>query len=324
MTSALDPMFWRAERLGVPSAWWLHVPFGQWVASAARPRVLVELGTRRGISYASFCQAIRLSALDTRCYAVDTWKGDQHTGLYGEDSFEEFSRFHDANYGMFSSLLRMTFDEAAEQFGDGTVDFLHVDGLHTYEAVRHDFERWRPKLSRRAVVLFHDTNERKGDFGVWRLWAELSSQFPNFEFLHGHGLGVLGFGDQIESPIMTLCRLSEASMIAAMRERFAALGERCLAQTREILLTVDFNQQLAKYVAEKESAEARAAHAQELLRQANAKLLQAQSELNEANARTNAFSSSRIWKAARSLRSAGEKLPSGIRQAIRGANRPSK
>ena len=100
-------------------------------------------------------------------------------------------RFHDERYGAFSELLRCTFDEALGYFSDASVDFLHIDGLHTYEAVRHDFENWRPKLSDSAVVLLHDTNVREGDFGVRHLWEDLHTQFPSFEFLHGYGLGVL-------------------------------------------------------------------------------------------------------------------------------------
>jgi hypothetical protein len=166
---SLDPLFWPAERLGAPSAWWQHVPFAHWIVPATAPRILVELGTHAGVSYAAFCQAVMRERLEIRCHAVDTWRGDPQTGEYGEEVYDEFRRFHDERYGIFSTLLRCTFDEALDHIADGSVDLLHIDGLHTYEAVRHDFEMWTPKLSSCAVVLLHDTNERRGDFGVWRL-----------------------------------------------------------------------------------------------------------------------------------------------------------
>ena len=120
-------------------------------------------------------------------YAVDTWEGDAHTGPYGEDVFSIIRRNHDPLYTGFSSLLRMTFDEALPQFEPASIDLLHIDGLHTYEAVRHDFETWLPKMSLRGVILFHDTEVRHGDFGVYRFWAEVRVRYPSFDFAHrGH------------------------------------------------------------------------------------------------------------------------------------------
>ena len=225
LSEASTPLFWKPERLDQQSAWWGHVPFAFWITSACRPKVLVELGTHHGVSYAAFCEAVMRQQLTCRCYAVDTWAGDAHAGYYGDEVYNELKIFHDARYGAFSSLLRTSFDEACGQFSDGTIDLLHIDGYHTYDAVRHDFEAWRPKLSGQGILLVHDTNERNADFGVWRLFGELASRFPAFEFLHCHGLGVVCVGNTPPSAVMELCRLNDAKL-AIVRDRFSFLGAR--------------------------------------------------------------------------------------------------
>jgi glycosyltransferase involved in cell wall biosynthesis/SAM-dependent methyltransferase len=188
--------------------------------------MLVELGTHNGVSYSAFCEAVVCNGLDTRCFAVDTWQGDDQAGHYGEEVYLDFRRFHDAHYSAFSELLRCTFDDALAYVPDASVDLLHIDGLHTYEAVQHDFRNWQEKLSDRAVVLLHDTNVREHDFGVWRLWEELRTQYPAFEFLHGHGLGVLAVGRSISTQVTALCSLRDPRMAHTIRQRFSLVGER--------------------------------------------------------------------------------------------------
>ena len=181
------------ERM-VASTWKGHAPFAFWLIESHRPQVLVELGAHNGFSYFCFCQEIRRTGLPARTTAIDTWRGDEQTGFYGESVFENFRRYHDLRYGDFSRFIRSTFDEAQGQFADGSIDLLHIDGRHHYEDVRHDYEAWKPKLSSRAIVLFHDTQVRENNFGVFKFWQEISEQFPHFEFKHAHGLGVLGVG----------------------------------------------------------------------------------------------------------------------------------
>ncbi|RIZ65172.1 MAG: hypothetical protein D0531_11155 [Methylococcales bacterium] len=182
------------------NAWIGHLPFAAWVINEVTPKVFVELGTYAGNSYFSFCQSVTEHGLSTKCYAVDTWQGDEHSGHYSDDIFNQVNSYHQAHYADFSNLLRMTFDEAAAYFSDASIDLLHIDGLHTYEAVAHDFQTWLPKLAPGAIVMFHDTNVRERNFGVWKLWEELKTNYPNhLEFIHSHGLGVLKINDTSDS-----------------------------------------------------------------------------------------------------------------------------
>ena len=160
--------------------WIGHIPFAFWLVSELRPRIFVELGTHRGNSYMAFCQALEAEHCDARAFGIDTWEGDAHMA-HEVGLFEEISAYNEEKYAHFSTLLRSTFDDALSFFEDASIDLLHIDGTHTYDSVKNDFEKWKPKLSKRAVVLFHDTNIRRDNFGVWRLWAELSAQYPHFE-----------------------------------------------------------------------------------------------------------------------------------------------
>ena len=220
-------VFEAPERLHELSAWTEHTPFAFWIIDAVRPRMLVELGVQSGVSYCAFCQAVQALALSTACYAVDTWAGDPHTNPSDlPDTGEvlgELRRYHDRRYGSFSTLVQSSFLEARAGFADGSVDLLHIDGYHLYEAVRDDFESWLPKLSDRAVVLFHDINERHGDFGAWRFWEEIRTRYPSFHFLHAHGLGVLAVGREQSDAVRWLTSLAEVDA-GAVRSFFAARG----------------------------------------------------------------------------------------------------
>jgi hypothetical protein len=206
------------------SAWVGHIPFGIWLGRALSPSVFVELGVHQGHSFFNISQGVFAANPEAACVAVDTWEGDSHSGAYGREVFERVKRINRQEFQDRCRLIRSTFDGARDQIEDGSVELLHIDGLHTYEAVKHDFESWLPKLSPHGVVLFHDIFEQQQDFGVWQFWEELRARFERtIEFSHSSGLGVLCLDGQGPDVLRGL----EQQM-----DLFRALGEGLTDQVR--------------------------------------------------------------------------------------------
>ncbi len=205
------------------SAWIGHIPFLFLLFKLARPRTFVELGVHHGASFVAGCEAASRYSMEARCFGVDTWQGDDHTGPYESDRiFESVSGYIAGRYSN-CELMRMTFDEALERFEDGSIDLLHIDGYHTYEAVFHDYESWRPKLSDRSIVLFHDIQVREADFGVWKLWEELKATHRFVEFQHCYGLGALIIGKAVVPEVSAMVDQFESN--AEYRELLRELCE---------------------------------------------------------------------------------------------------
>lgn len=217
------------EYLSQIQSWHGHIPFAMAAVSMLRPRVMVELGTHFGDSYCAFLQAVKSLGLDTRCFAVDTWEGEAHAGFYGHEVLEQLRSHHDPRYGAFSTLLKSLFDDARSRFEKGSIDLLHIDGLHTYDAVAHDFNTWLPAMSRHGVVLLHDSQVRANDFGVWKLVAELRDRFPVFEFEHSNGLAIVAVGNDVPAEFMDSL-FGNDDLRRQVRHLFQGLGTLVCAQ----------------------------------------------------------------------------------------------
>jgi len=217
-----DTSFWYPEFLG-NSAWLEHAPFALWLTGASRPRRLVELGTRSGHSYFAFCQGVQSLALDTRCHAIEQWTGEAASPSPAL-AFRVLET-HNRRYAGFSQLLTGSAEEALEAFGDGTIDLLHIEQGPVAADATRDFDRWRPKLSDRAVVLIPGIGARAQNTGLIRLWQTLQAEFPSFDFPHGEGLGVLGYGANLPTEIAAFFRsVTDPAAAVERRATYARLG----------------------------------------------------------------------------------------------------
>jgi glycosyltransferase involved in cell wall biosynthesis len=266
-------------RLVQPSAWVGHLPFALWLVGALKPRMVVELGVHTGNSYCAFLQAVHALGLDTRCFGIDHWQGDPHAGHYDDEVYHELRAYHDPLYGTFSTLLRSSFEEAVHYFSDSSVDLLHIDGFHTYEAVSADFQAWLPKVSSHGVALFHDTNVRERGFGIWRFWEELTSRYPHFEFSHSHGLGIVYLGSEpLTGPLKALFEARTASERESIQNYFARLG----ISVAERLATETLAAEIDTLKTQARPLEAGLTEARSKLEKAEAELSTARSKLEKA------------------------------------------
>ncbi|MFC9559093.1 class I SAM-dependent methyltransferase [Agromyces sp. NPDC056965] len=227
----LSPVsYWQPAHI-VTSAWLEHAPFAFWLVDVLRPVRIVELGTHYGFSFFVFSEAARRLEIDLEIYALDTWQGDDHAGHYGDDVFQSVRDVVEREYAATSHLMRGLFEDSRPFILDDSVDLLHIDGRHGYDDVKQDFEQWVDTVRDGGIVLFHDVAEHDRDFGVWRLWGELSSRYPSFEFTHGHGLGVLAVGTVRARSLTELFNADEATT-ALIRSDYEQLGARIARQAR--------------------------------------------------------------------------------------------
>lgn len=205
------------------STWVDHLAFGYDLVSALRPQTVVELGTQWGLSFFCFCQAMQEQNIDGHCYAVDTWQGDEHTGEYDDTIYNTVRQHAEQHYPHNAHLLRMLFQQARLQFADESIDLLHIDGLHTYEAVKEDYETWLPKVRPGGIIIFHDIQARMMDFGAWRYWSELKQRTESFTFNQGFGLGVVRKpgGDKADAELLQLLFDPDSKTQAELRRFYA-------------------------------------------------------------------------------------------------------
>ena len=174
------------------SPWSGHRQFAYDLTVYVKPQRIVELGTHYGCSFFSFLQACKDKEMNTEVVAIDCWEGDEQAGFYGGEVLDTVKKTLDQKFPRQNyRLIRKYFADAVRDIEDASVDILHIDGLHTYEAVSEDYRTWLCKLKPDGIMLFHDVASELG-YGTNAFWSELQEKFPgNYMFSHSWGLGVL-------------------------------------------------------------------------------------------------------------------------------------
>lgn len=129
------------------------------LANNVNGNIFLEVGSYLGASSCFIVAGIKKTRKKAKLYCVDTWENDAMT----EGKRETFQVFveNTQKYQDIIIPLRGISVEVAKTFKD-IIDFLFIDGDHSYEGVKADVDAWFPKLNKNAVVVFHDIGWAEG------------------------------------------------------------------------------------------------------------------------------------------------------------------
>lgn len=116
----------------------------------------VEVGSWMGRSTCYMGEQLKKINKNIKFYAIDTWNGSeepQHKDTLKKLKTENLTLFDIFKYNLklcqitdYVAPIQTTSIEAAKQFEDNSLDFVHIDASHDYENVLSDIKAWYPKV----------------------------------------------------------------------------------------------------------------------------------------------------------------------------------
>lgn len=165
----------------IPSSWIGHRDFSQWLVKRKTPNVIVDLGVDYG--YSTFCFALPKIG---RVYGIDCFEGDPMAGIKNTYDYVMNKK---EKLGLNNiTFIKGYFGLVAKKWTK-PIDILHIDGYHTYKAVKSDYETWKKFIKDDGVILFHDTCVDDPSYEVNKFFEEID--LPKTNFKSSYGLGVV-------------------------------------------------------------------------------------------------------------------------------------
>ena len=161
------------------------------------PKYILEIGTANGGTLFCFC---KLAQDDATIISIDLPEGP-FGGGYPEWKIPIYQAFAKENQKLY--LLRKdshqeeTLEEVKKILNGKELDFLFIDGDHTYEGVKKDFEMYSPLVRKGGIIAFHDiinNDLTRLDIEVPKFWSEVKDRYLSKEIIIdkiNYGIGIL-------------------------------------------------------------------------------------------------------------------------------------
>ncbi|MFX1328520.1 MAG: class I SAM-dependent methyltransferase [Promethearchaeota archaeon] len=153
-----------------------------------KPKSILEIGTARG---GTLFLLTRFSSTDANIISLDL-PGGIHGGGYPRFRIPFFKTFVSKNQKL--KLIRdnshdtSTLKKIKKILKDHKLDLLFIDGDHTYEGVKKDFEMYAPLVKKNGIIAFHDIVVHAPEINCYvdKFWNEIKKNF-NFREIYKEG-----------------------------------------------------------------------------------------------------------------------------------------
>lgn len=161
-----------------------------------RPQIVLEIGTARG---GTLFLLTKVSSPNAHLISLDL-PGGQYGGGYNRWVGNFYKSF--ALDTQKISMIRAdshnvsTLNKLKKILKDKHIDVLFIDGDHTYEGVKKDFEMYSPLVKIGGIIAFHDivVHPPEINCNVNKYWNEIKHNFEYKEFVENWDQKMCGFG----------------------------------------------------------------------------------------------------------------------------------
>ena len=155
------------------------------------PKIIMEIGTYRGGTLFLWCN---LNDTVTDVISVDLPDNFlTHPYSFVRRIFYKRNFLLNKSKKLFllpyNSQIKTTRDKVEDILKDRKIDFLFIDGDHSYKGVQKDFELYLPLMKKGGIIAFHDILPREDvkEIEVYRLWNELKQKYKFKEIISADG-----------------------------------------------------------------------------------------------------------------------------------------
>jgi predicted O-methyltransferase YrrM len=171
------------------------IQFASMVANK-KPKSVLEIGTSLGGTLFVLCRLADPSAI---LISLDL-PGGKFGGGYRW--FQALLFHHFPSRGQRLHLIRddshklEVWERVADILHNQKLDLLFIDGDHTYQGVRTDFEMYSPLVRTGGMIVFHDIVQHPADLecGVSYFWNEIKARYRHEEIIENSNQGWAGIG----------------------------------------------------------------------------------------------------------------------------------